>query len=456
MNEFEPVRQIPYSLEAEQAVLGAVLVNGDEFSEVAQILRSDDFYIEQHSAIYAAMQELFAQNTAIDYVTVISRLESTAGMSREESFQYVKRLADAYPLTSNLNEYARIIKNKSMLRRLIKAAAEITDSAFSAGDQTAAVIDSAEQKIFEIAQDKVRGDFSHIRDVIVTSYSGLEAMINDPESMTGVKTGFSDLDRKIVGFRGGDFVIVGARPGMGKTSFVLNIAENVARKTKKAVAVFSLEMSNEQLVLRMLSSSAMIDNYCLRRGTLTTNQWSDLAFAASSLSECDIYLDDTPGVTVTDMRAKLRRVKNLGLVVIDYLQLMSSERRYDNKAIEVGDITRNLKLMAKALDVPIICCAQLSRETEKRKESRPMLSDLRDSGTIEQDADAVLFIYRDTSYGDDNSPDGSANMAELCVAKNRHGETGVCKLAWYGQYYKFIGETKEFDEYMPGGGSDHD
>ena len=450
MNEYESIKQVPYSPEAEQAVLGGILVDNEEFSRVAQKLKSDDFYYDRHKDIFSVMQEMYIESKKIDYITVIDKLAKNGVYTKEEGMQYIKKLADSVPSISNLDEYVKIVLDNSMLRKLIKVANEIAESAYTPQGDAEKIVDSAEQKIFEIAQNNVKGDFSHIRDVIVNNFNHLQTIIDDPEGSTGIKTRYSELDRWLVGLGEGDLVFIGARPGMGKTSFALNIAENVAKGTKKAVAVFSLEMSNEQLVLRMLSGSAMINNYKLRTGDLSPEDWSMLSKAGSALSECEIYIDDTSNVTPNMMKAKLRRVKDLGLVIVDYLQLVRSDKPNSNRVQEMSDITRGLKLMAKDLRVPVICAAQLSRDSEKRQGGhRPQLSDLRDSGSIEQDADIVMFIYRDEYYkkqGEENASNVDDNVAEISIAKNRHGSTGTVKMCWYGQYYRFIASTDEYDD----------
>lgn len=445
MAEFDSIKQMPYSLEAEQAVLGGILVDSDKMNEIAELLKSDDFYLERHQAIYISMQEMFMQNKKIDFVTLLDMLERQGYYSRKDGAQYIRLLADTVPSIANIKEYANIVRDNSLLRALINNAREIADSAYAAQGSIEEIVDAAEQRIFAIAQNKYHGDFAHIRDVIVENYALLQRIIDDPEGSSGIKTGLSSIDRILIGMGSGDFVLVGARPGVGKTAFVLNVAENVAIKTKKTVAIFSLEMSKTQLVARMLSCSAMIDNHKLRTGMLEPNDWVKLAHAASSLSNTDILIDDTAGMTVTAMRAKLRRIKNLGLVVVDYLQLMQSDRRTDNRVQEVSDISRSLKLMAKDFGVPILTCAQLSRAPEARSSGgskSPMLSDLRDSGAIEQDADIIMFLYRDY-YGQEAE---NQNLADIMVAKNRHGITGKVTLGWYGQYYKFVDIDHKHDE----------
>ena len=451
MADLDSIKQMPYSLEAEQAVLGGILVDGDRINEVAEIIQSTDFYLERHQAIYAAMQEMFARNRSIDFVTLLDMLERSGTYSKKDGAQYIKLLADTVPSIANIHEYANIVRDNALLRALIGNSRDIADSAFAAQGNVREIIDAAEQKIFSIAQHQHRGNFSHIRDVIVENYALIQQMIDDPDGSTGLKTGFGAIDRVLIGMGKGDLVLVGARPGVGKTAFVLNVAENAAKKSKKTIAIFSLEMSKTQLVARMLSCASMIENSKPRTGNLSPDDWVTLAKAASSLSNCDILIDDTAGITVTGMKAKLRRIKNLGLVVVDYLQLMQSDKKTDNRVQEVSDISRNLKLLAKDFGVPILTCAQLSRAPEARGGSSssgprtPMLSDLRDSGAIEQDADIIMFLYRDYYEQDAENK----NLAEIMVAKNRHGTTGKITLGWYGQYYKFIDVEQRYDESVP-------
>ena len=441
----ENPRSLPCALEAEQSVLGAILIDPNCFSDLTDIIRREDFYLEEHGEIFDAMYDLFAKNREIDLVTLIDTLVSRGVYNEEESKKYIKIIAETVPSASNVLDYAQIVKDKSLLRSLIAASDEIRDMAFSAQGDVKDIIDSAEQKVFSIAQgSEVRG-FVHIREAISRTYARLDLLAKDKSAASGTPTGYSSLDRTLVGLGEGDLVLVGARPGMGKTSFAMNIAANIAKSSKKNVCVFSLEMSAEQLASRMLSSEALVDSYAIRSGELTPDQYKKLADAAAELSGCPILIDDTTGLTVTRMKARLRRVKNLGLVVVDYLQLMQSERKTDNRVLEVGDISRGLKLLAKDLKVPVICCAQLSRGPESRTDKRPMLSDLRDSGAIEQDADIVLFLYREEYYKEPE--EGEQSTAECIVAKNRHGATGTVKLGWIGQFTKFITQDFEHEEY---------
>ncbi len=430
-------RKLPFSVDAEQSVLGSILINPECFNDIAGILTSDDFYLSEHTEIYLAMQKMYMENRDIDVVTLIDTLVHLGVYNEEKSREYIKLIATVVPSAANVKDYARIVKDKSILRSLIAASEEISESAYSAEDDVTHILGSAEQKIFSLAQGNETKGFLHIRDVLIQTYEHLHQLQTNRAEVVGTPTGFGDLDKTLVGMGKSDLIIVGARPGVGKTSFCLNIASNVAKSTKKAVCIFSLEMSAQQLVSRLLSSEALVDSRSIRSGELSKEDWDKLAHASSNLSECDIYIDDTTGITATGMKSKLRRVKNLGLVVIDYLQLMQSDRKIDNRVQEVSDISRNLKLLAKELQVPLICCAQLSRNPESRgtsqKASQPMLSDLRDSGAIEQDADIIMFLSRDYYQNDPEKQ----NVADVIVAKNRHGSTGKVEMGWFGQFTKF-------------------
>lgn len=438
MESSELIRKMPFSLEAEQSVLGSILIDPECFPEIASMLKSDDFYLESHAAIYLAMQDLFLQSRTIDVVTLIDALVKNGVYGTgDEGRKYIKIIAEIVPSAANVKDYAKIVRDKNILRRLIGVCSEISDTAYSEQDDVTHLLDSAEQAIFAIAENNETKGFTHIREAILANYEHIKLLKTDKAAAAGQPTGFSDLDKVLVGMGPGDLILVGARPGMGKTSFTMNVATKVAQYSKKAVCVFSLEMSAEQLASRMLSSEALVDSYALRSGNLSNDDWEKLARASSMLSECEILIDDTAGMTVTGMKAKLRRVKNLGLVVIDYLQLMQSDRRIDSRVNEVAEISRNLKLLAKDLRVPIITCAQLSRGPESRADKRPMLSDLRDSGAIEQDADVVMFLYRDEYYDAADKKDGIQNTAEIIVAKNRHGSTANVKMGWFGAFTKF-------------------
>lgn len=437
-------KRMPCSIDAEQSVLGAILIDPECFDDVSQIVKADDFYHETHREIFETMQSFSLQNKPIDVITLVNSLVS-GGVYEDDSAarSYVKLLVDIVPGSSNAKDYAKIVHDKSVLRKLILAAEEIEKDAYTEVDQVESVVDVAEQRIFDIAQNNQTRDFIHVRDAIMQTYERLNLLRDAPEDALGVQSGYSDLDKYIVGFGKGDLVIVGARPGVGKTSFCLNLGANIAKKSKKAVCMFSLEMSAEQLVSRLLAAEGMVDSYRMRSGKLENDDWEKIANAASTLSETEIYIDDTTGVNVTAMKGKLRRIKNLGLVIVDYLQLMETEkkRKDGSRVNEVAEITRGLKIMGKELGVPIIVCSQLSRGTDKEKK-RPVLSDLRESGSIEQDADMVIFLSRDY-YGEDPE---KANLVEVIVAKNRHGETGTVEMSWLGQYTKFSTLSTELRE----------
>ena len=431
-------RKLPFSLEAEQSVIGSVLIDPEKFDEIAEIVKSEDFYLPEHEQIFFAISSMYSKNRTIDVVTLIDELVKEGVYQNSETLNgYIKTIIQSVPSSANVVDYAHIVKDKSVLRSLITACSDITDEAYNEHDEVKYIVDSAEQRIFNIAQGHETKGFAHIKDVLITTLDNINLLATNPDAVKGVPSGFSELDNTLVGMSKGELLIVGARPGMGKTSFCLNIAANVARQSKKAVCVFSLEMSSEELVARMLSSEGMIDSQNIRTGKLSPDEWSNLAQASSRLAECDIRIDDTPGINPSRMKAKLRRVKNLGLVVVDYLQLMKSDMKIENRVQEVAAISRDLKLLAKELHVPVLCCAQLSRSTENRSsgEKRPVLSDLRDSGSIEQDADVVMFLYREEYYKTEENPQSSA---EVIVAKNRHGATRSVPIGWLPQYTKFI------------------
>ena len=438
------IRQMPVSVEAEQALLGSIIVNPDSFDSVGGMISAEDFYVEEHKHIYNALLKMYAQSKTIDVVTLVNTLVELGDRDEAGGIQYISLIAESVPSATNVKDYARIVKDKSTLRRLITVCDGINDEAYNESD-VRSIIDSAEQKIFDISHNNDTKEFRHIRDVLQNVYHDIENLAETKGAVTGSKTGFSALDRMLVQMGKGDLVILGARPGMGKTSFALNIATNVAKNSKKSVAIFSLEMSGEQLVTRIISSEAMVDSHNLRTGQLSPEDWDNIAEVISSLSGCDIYIDDTSQITTTEMKSKLRRLPNLGFVVIDYIGLMQSTSNSDNRAQQVGEISRNLKVMAKDFGIPILCCAQLNRGTESRPgaSKRPTLADLRDSGSIEQDADIVLFLYRDEYYKDISGAAGeaeaadSANTAEVIVAKNRHGSVGNVKMGWIGQFTKF-------------------
>lgn len=434
----EPLRKMPCSLSSERALLGSILIDPAAITEVLTVITADDFYITEHKEIFLAMRELFDASREIDPVTLIDSLVHKGVYEKAGGEDYVRSLLEATPSAMNVQDYARIVKEESVRRRIIATCAEVSDMTYAEQDEVGHILDFAQGQFTEITQGRDSRGFRHIRDVLRDVLENLHKLADDKNACQGTPTGFSGVDRLLVGMGDSDLILIGARPGMGKTSFALNIATNVAKSSKKSVCVFSLEMSSEQLVSRIISSEAMVDSHNLRSGQLSPEDWKKIADTSMQLSGTTLLIDDTSGMTVTAMKAKLRRVENLGLVVIDYLQLMESERHSDNRALEVGDISRGLKLMAKELRVPVICCAQLSRGPESRTDKRPQLSDLRDSGAIEQDADVVMFLYRDEYYKTDRSPDEKeGNVAEVIIQKNRHGSTGNIKMGWIGSFTKF-------------------
>ncbi|MDY2845242.1 MAG: replicative DNA helicase [Eubacteriales bacterium] len=433
-------RKLPFSLEAEQSLLGSILIDPMCMDEIAPLISAEDFYVPEHTEIFRAMQSMYLKSKNIDVVTLIDELVKSGTYDESGGREYLRLVAEAVPTAANAKDYADIVRDKAVLRQLIEAGDDITEAAYAGDDSAENLVEFAESKIFRIAEGRENKNFVHIRDALIQVYDRLTKLSQDPEALRGTPTGYTALDNVIVGMQEADLVLIGARPGMGKTSFAMNIATEAAIRTKKTVCVFSLEMSAEQLANRMLSSEAQIDSYKMRSGTLSAEDWNAIAYASSRLSETEILIDDTPGVTVTAMKSKLRRVKNLGLVVVDYLQLMQGDRHNDNRVQEVGDISRGLKLLAKELAIPVICCAQLSRGPENRPDKRPMLSDLRDSGAIEQDADIVMFLYRDEYYKDETT---DQSVAEVIVAKNRHGSLDKVKLGWIGRFTKFTNLAEE-------------
>lgn len=447
--ESDAVRKLPASLPAERALLGSILIDPAKITDVLTVVRAEDFYLAEHQQIFLAMRELFDASSEIDPVTLVDTLVHKGVYEKAGGEEYIRSIYETTPQAMNVADYARIVKEESTRRQIISLCAEVSEMTYAEQEGVPHILDYAQGQFSDISAGRDSKSFRHIRDVLRNVLEDLKHLAESDGAMQGTPTGFSGLDRVLVGMGDSDLVLIGARPGMGKTSFTLNIATNVAISTGKTVCIFSLEMSAEQLVSRMISSEAMVNSYSLRSGQLTPEDWNKIADAAMRLSGANILIDDTSGMTVTAMKSKLRRVENLGLVAIDYLQLMESERHSDNRALEVGDISRGLKLMAKDLRVPVVCCAQLNRGAEGRTDKRPQLSDLRDSGSIEQDADVVMFLYRDEYYKTDAAPgsgEGEGNVAEVLVQKNRHGSTGKVEMGWIGAYTKFLTLDKGRDE----------
>ena len=437
--------RLPYSPEAEQAVLGAILMEPDVLPRVAEILPSSEyFFVTTHRTVYAVMLRLFTEGKAVDFVTVLEALKREPGFDEATGKTYLVQMAQSCPAISNIESYAHLVRDKYDVRALISAANEIIEDTNAGEMEPQMLIDAAEQKIFDIRRGKDIDGLQRIDEVLYQTFNRLDMLSREDDSVKPVSTGIADLDSVITGLNRSDLILLAARPGMGKTSFALNIARNVAVTGKKTVAFFSLEMTKEQLASRLLSAEALVGGTKLRTGKLKPEEWKLLIRASDVLKDADLYLDDTPGITVPEMKAKLRRLKHIDLVVIDYLQLMSTGRRTDNRVQEISEITRNLKILAKEINVPVICLSQLSRASEQRQDHRPQLSDLRDSGSIEQDADIVLFLYREGYYDREKGAETVAaavdqNSGECLVAKNRHGETRAVKLHWQGEFMRFTG-----------------
>ena len=431
-------RQLPHSVEAEQAVLGSMLIDPRCVPEVIDKLRVEDFYLRQNREIYETIYSMFNYSLTIDPVTVLENMKKSGYYDENQSRGYILQLMDTTPTAANVLEYVEIIRDKTLLRRVAETAGELTALVQEGTDSGQDVLEAAEQRIYAIRQGRAAKGLTPISAVLIEVYDRLSELAASDSAIPGLSTGLKDLDRAISGLNKSDLILLAARPGMGKTSMALNILLDAGKKSGKTVAFFSLEMSKEQLAMRLISGECFVDNKKLVTGKLTEQDWESVALAADSLNRANILIDDDSSVTVADINAKCRRVDNLGLVVIDYLQLMQSAggktRSGDNRQQIVSDISRSLKIMAKELNVPVLCLSQLSRANESRTDKRPMLSDLRESGAIEQDADIVLFLYRDGYYNKDSE---NPNLAECIIAKNRHGETGTVQLQWMPEFTTF-------------------
>ena len=440
-------RQMPHSLEGEQAVLGSMLIDPECIKDVMDKLQPGDFYLRQNREIFETIYSMFSYARPVDGITVAEELRKNGTYDEQTTRRYLAELMEITPTSANVMEYVKIVRDKALLRGVAIAASEITAMVQEGIGTASDTLDAAEQKIFAVRRGQSAQDMVPISRVLPDVLERLGEMTESQDHMPGLSSGFSAVDAKITGLNKSDLLLLAARPGMGKTSFALNIALNVARSSRKTVAVFSLEMSAEQLVTRILSGEALVENYRLRTGNLRETDWQKIAAAASVLNQLDIRVDDNPMLSAADMNAKCRRLDNLGLVVIDYLQLMTSagdkSNRGENRQQVVSDISRMMKIMAKELNVPVICLSQLSRANEKRDDKRPMLSDLRESGAIEQDADIVMFLYRDDYYNEDSE---KHNIAECIIAKNRHGETGKVELRWMPEYTQFATLDNRYDD----------
>lgn len=430
-------RELPHSLEAEKSVIGCVLVSGDSVTVAAELLKPSDFYFRANAEIFSVVLELFNENTPIDMVTVSDRLKMQDKLDGVGGIQYLSAIAISVPTTQNVAYYAQIIKEKSLLRNLITAASAITEMSQNENGTADIIIEQAQQLLFKVAEQKESNDIVPINDILMDTYLTMVQNAANKGKLTGIDTGFVELNKRTGGLRGGELIIVGARPAMGKSSFVLNIAAHVAIETKQTVAMFNLEMSKNDMVMRILCSEALVDSHKMQTGDLDGEDWIQIGDVVDRVANSPFYLDDTASITVSEIRAKCRRLKQskgLALVVIDYLQLMNGSRT-ESRQQEISEISRSLKILAKELDVPVIALSQLARASESGADKRPMLSHLRESGAIEQDADMVMFLYRDEYYNADTE---DKEIAECIIAKNRRGKTGTFNLGWKGKYTKFL------------------
>lgn len=429
----------PHDEEAEQAVLGCILTDKDAVSDAIEALKPSDFYKNDNAIIYEAITNLYAKSSPIDIITLKDELTSMGKLDAVGGIEYLALLPDKVPTTANSQKYIKIVEDKSLLRGLIKTANELISLGYSQNEEVELIMDGAEKKIFDMMQRKSQKGYSSIKDILVDSFTELQELYNNKQHVTGVPTGFADLDNKTAGFHKSELILIAARPAMGKTAFALNIATNAAVRGNTPVVVFSLEMSKEQCTNRILCAQAMVDSQKVAKGEIDDDEWAKLAVASGELSEsAGIYIDDTAGINIAEIRAKCRKLKlekDIGLIVIDYLQLIQGSGKTNSREQEIAEISRSLKILAKDIDVPVIALSQLSRSPEARVDHRPMLQDLRESGSIEQDADMVVFIYRDDYY---NPQAEQTNVAEIIIAKNRSGPVGTTELLWMPSYTKFV------------------
>ena len=440
-------RQAPHSLEAEQSVLGSMLIDSRCVNDVIGMVRPDDFYLQANRDIYETIYEMFSYSQVIDPVTVLDKMRERGVYDEQNSTKYIMQLMEITPTAANVKQYAQIVRDKSLLRKLTDAASNILDTVYDGAGSAQDMLEAAEKQIYALRRGNTNESLEHVGTILLKVFDRLTELSESGSEISGISTGLRDLDKFISGLNKTDLMLLAARPGMGKTSMALNIALNVAKKyPKKTVAFFSLEMSKQQLVTRLLANESFVDNKKLTTGQLTVDEWGKIGIASSALSQTDLRVDDNPSVTVAEMNAICRRIDDLALVVIDYLQLMTSSgygKGGENRVTVVSEISRALKIMAKELNVPVICLSQLSRANESRQDKRPILSDLRESGAIEQDADEVLFLYRDDYYNENSE---EKNVAECIVSKNRHGETGTVKLQWLPQYTTFADREWRHEE----------
>ena len=429
----------PHDIEAEQAVLGSMLTDKDAVIAGIEILKPEDFYREDNKAIYQAIYNLYRKGEPIDVITVKSQLIEEGNFEKVGGLEYLALLPDKVPTTANVEMYIKIIEEKSILRNLIQTSNQLIELGYSQNEEVDYIMDEAEKRIFNIMKNRNQKGYTPIKDILIDSFQQIEKMYNQKDAISGIRSGFIDLDRKTSGLNNSDLILVAARPAMGKSAFAINIATNVAMRANVPVVIFNLEMSKEQVANRILCSEAMVDSNKIKTGQMEDSDWEKLASTLGPLSAAEIYIDDTPGISIMEIRAKARKLKlekDIGLIVIDYLQLIQGTgKKGASREQEISEISRSLKILAKELDVPVIALSQLSRASEQRKDHRPMLSDLRESGAIEQDADIVMFIYRDDYYNEDSPKKG---VAEIILAKHRGGSIGTIELLWLGNYTKFV------------------
>lgn len=427
----------PHSAEAEQSVIGSMLMDKDAIVTASEMLIDEDFYNHQYAVLFDAMISLFNEGKPVDLITLQNKLRENDIPQEAISLEFIRDIIAAVPTSANVKYYASIVAEKATLRRLIKVTESITNECYLDKEKVETILEQTEKKVFDIIQNKGSGEFVSIKDIVIKSLESIESAAKSKGSVTGIPTGFYDLDYKTAGLQPSDLILVAARPSMGKTAFVLNIAEYVAVKSGVTTAIFSLEMSKDQLVKRIISMNSKVDSQAIRSGELKDEDWVKLVESARMIGNSGLIIDDTPGISISELRSKCRKFKlenNLGLVIIDYLQLMSGSKKSESRQQEISDISRGLKALAREINAPVIALSQLSRAVEQRPDKRPMLSDLRESGAIEQDADVVMFIYRDDYYNRDSE---EAGVSEIIIGKQRNGPTGTVKLAWLSQYTKF-------------------
>ena len=435
-------RVLPHSVEAEQSVIGSMIMDRDAIMTASEVITSEDFYQSQYGVLFDAMLELYNEGKPVDLVTLQERLREKDVPPEISSLEFVRDLLDAVPTSANVRHYATIVQEKSMLRKLIKVNEDIANTCYLAREKTEDILEETEKKIFDLLQYRSTGDFVPIKQVVLNALDKIEKASKNKGTVTGIPTGFIDLDYKTSGFQPSDLILIAARPSMGKTAFVLNVAQYMAFKEGKTVAIFSLEMSKEQLVNRLFSLESKVDSQALRTGNLTDEDWAKLIEGAAVVGKSNLIIDDTPGISIAELRSKCRKFKlehDLGIIIIDYLQLMSGGKHSESRQQEISEISRSLKAVARELNVPVVALSQLSRAVEQRPDHRPMLSDLRESGAIEQDADVVMFLYRDDYYNKDTD---KKNIAEVIIAKQRNGPIGTVELVWLPNYTKFANLKK--------------